>query len=329
MAAPSFASRYGASINWFPGHMAKTSRLLAEHGKKCDVIVEVRDARVPFSSGNPMMDGLTSGTGGALSGKPRLLVLNKADLANEALQPRVAAILHSQGYQTVFMSADPRRGRTDRGLRKLLSLIDAIPARHAGFRAVGALMLVVGIPNVGKSSLINAVRTFNKVHDTGRASVAPTPGHTRQVSALKVRHTPPLYLYDTPGVLMPRIPDVEVGVRLAVTTAIREAAVPAIVQAEYLLYYFAIVGSERYVTSLGLSRAYSEDEVEECLADLAARLGCKKAGGEYDLDTAARYFVRAFQEGDLGRYTLDYVSPQECAEGGAGPVHTRVQSEGC
>jgi ribosome biogenesis GTPase A len=303
--AAGFASRYGGSVNWFPGHMAKTAKVLESHASACDVVIEVRDARVPFTSGNPMLGTGRGAT--SLSTKPRIVVLNKADLANDQLQGRVLATLAAQGHEGVFLSADGRRGgRPHVGVSRLLALVDAVRTPASKFNAVGAVMLVVGIPNVGKSSLINAVRTVTGMGGAA-ASTAPTPGHTRHVTALRVRHTPALYLFDSPGVLMPRIPDVESGLKLAVTTAVREAAVPPVVQAEYLLYLFASMGTTRYVQGLGLPRPYSEDEVEEALAHIATASGSMLPGGKPDLNAAARRMIRAFQDGSLGRYTLDYV----------------------
>ena len=163
--------------------------------------------------------------------------------------------------------------------------------------------------------------------------VAPTPGWTRAVRTLRVRRDPPLYLLDSPGVMPPRVPDVETGLKLAVTAAISAAAgPPARVQAEFLLFHFATVGATRFASALGLSRPFGEEDVELCLAELAAKLGLRRGaagagedgggrrpgeaggraetfGAEYDLDAAARHLVRAFQEGRLGRYTLDYVPP--------------------
>jgi len=107
--------------------------------------------------------------------------------------------------------------------------------------------------------------------------------------------------------MMPRLADVEVGLKLTVSHAIRDAFVPHAVQAEYLLYAFASMGATGYVKALGLSRGYGENEVEACLEELAGKLGAKRPGGLFDTDAAALHFVKAYQEGKLGKHTLDYL----------------------
>jgi ribosome biogenesis GTPase A len=346
-----FRSRYGATASWFPGHMATAARALASAVRAADVVIEVRDARVPFSSSNPLLDAVGAGgfgSGGAherARDKPRVVVFNKADLADPQLQRRVAAHEAARsgggggGRASVFCSAN--RGAN---VAALLRAVDAVPDVRATslFRSAGAVMVVVGVPNAGKSSLINALRGATGCTQSRGASTAPTPGWTRAVSTLRVRRDPPLYLLDSPGVMPPRVPDVETGLKLAVTAAISAAAgPPARVQAEFLLFHFATVGSRRFADTLGLSRAYGAEDVEECLAELAAKLGLRRSarggrggggggggggveaaeeaalgdgcgdvhGGDFDLDAAARHLVRAFQDGRLGRYTLDYVPP--------------------
>jgi ribosome biogenesis GTPase A len=301
--------------------MAKATRQLAELIKTADVVLEVRDARVPFSSANPLLDSLSRMGDGRP--RPRVVVFNKADLANEQLQSRVAAVEAAKGFEPLFASAD--RGTN---VGKLLRVVDsvkeradsartgggsgggssaAVPSSSSSFRTAGALMVIVGIPNAGKSTLINALRTAGGFTQGKGVATAPTPGFTRNVSTVRVRRSPALYLCDSPGVMMPRIADVETGLKLAVTTALRDMAVPPLVMAEYLLYYFATIGSERFVGASGLSRAYDETGVEAAMGELASRHGMKRPGGGLDLDAAARTFVRDFQEGKMGRYTLDYV----------------------
>jgi ribosome biogenesis GTPase A len=298
-----FSSRYGGAINWFPGHMHKTTTHLAMKVKQADVVVEVRDARVPWSSANPLLDNLCQSAGRP---KPRIVIFNKTDLANEQLQSTVKRQIESQGNTAIFTSATY-------GIKvgKLLSIIDSYPSKAARFTSVGSTVLIVGVPNTGKSSIINALRKLSGGILGNGAKAGAAPGITRSVGTIQIRHNPPVYVFDSPGVMPPRIDNVEIGLRLALVNAIPEARVPFSVLAEYLLFLFHSIGTGKFAQNFDLSKAFTEDEVELMLTEIANRFHLKTAGGQLDTEGAARAFVRSFQVGDMGKYTLDPIHGSE------------------
>jgi len=298
--------------------MGKATSELAARVRGCDVVLEVRDARVPFSSANPLLDGLCAS-------RPRLVVLNKADLAAEQLAPRVRAELARQGLACHFTTA-VRGGN----VAALVAALDAVVAgaaagtARASFSTTGAVALVVGLPNTGKSTLINAVRAASR--DGGElkkgARTGAQPGVTRSVSLLCVRAAPPLYLADSPGVMPPRVDSVEAGLKLLLTGAVQVGAgdiLPSS-QVQWLLGFWQARRALRFAEALGLARPpqdYTPEDAPLMLQELALRLHLRGPQGEPDLEAAARHVIKAFAAGKLGRYTLDDVP---LGEGGGGAL---------
>lgn len=320
--AEPFSSRFGASLSWFPGHMMKAAVAITERARDADVIVEVRDARAPLTTS-------AAAPGASSVGKPRLIILNKADLCPPELAVRASATIAAEagpGARLTVLCASLRGGGggSERSYaRAIIAAADALPSRAASFRVAGRTLLVLGMSNVGKSSLINALRSSGgssgssrRDHLSAGAATGAAPGITRSVRTLLVRAQPPVYVFDTPGVVPPRVASVDAGMRLLLCGVLPEAAAPAVVQAEFLLHFFyqqqLAYGLRdrggilpRYASALRLRRAYPPDDVEQCLGDLAVILGARVRGGGPCLDSAARHFVREFQRGALGQYCLD------------------------
>lgn len=280
------------SIQWFPGHMTKARRLLEEQIKIVDAVIELRDARIPFSSANPLLDTM-------LDGLPRLLALTKTDLAIEHCTERFIAYFAREGL--VAAKVNPRDNRGAKELLRQLELLAApvLPRDRASGRALrGARVLVAGIPNVGKSSLINAF--------CGRA--AARTGALPGVTLAKQWITLPdgNQIFDTPGLLWPRLDDAEVAFRLAVTGAVGSAGFDVLDLSVRLISFLAADFPGTLERHFRLSQGLSLSGIE-ALEALGRKRGCLEAGGKVNVVRASEILLREFREGKMGRVTLDKV----------------------
>lgn len=278
-----------AYIQWFPGHMARTRRKIKESLPLIDVVVEIVDARIPLASRNPELDSLTGR-------KPRLIVLNKADLADEAATRRWVAYFRSRGLAALPVDCKSGRGcnQFQPALRELLhDLLEKWESKGAN-RTIRAM--VVGIPNVGKSSFIN------RMNRGGKAKVEDRPGVTRMNQWFVTEDG--IQLLDTPGVLWPKFEDQNVAMRLAFTGAIKDQVLNMEEMACELLGIlregYAPLLTERYK----LTEPLNEDNWE-LLQEVGRRRGMLVSGGEVDTERAAITILDEYRGGKLGRITLE------------------------
>ena len=280
------------NLSWFPGHMSKTRRMITAEIKHMDAVCEILDARIPLSSRNPDVDELTAG-------KPRLVVLNRVDQADPGETRRWAAYFRGKGYAVLEANAKGGAGTAQfaAAVRELLR--DKLAA-WADRGQVGRTVriMVLGIPNVGKSTFIN------KVAHRKTARAEDRPGVTRSKQWVPVDST--LELLDTPGILWPRFDDPEVGKRLAFTGAIKDDVVDMEALACCLMDYL----SRRYAPVLA-ERYKIEVEPEDSGYDLLEKAGRKRGflmrGAQVDTQRMARVLLDEFRGGKLGRFTLETV----------------------
>lgn len=281
-------------IQWFPGHMAKAKRQVQEALKLVDVAIELLDARIPISSSNPMIDEI-------LGNKPRLIILNKSDLADPSMTKQWLKVLEGPGVKAVAM--DTMKGE---GLKEVPKAAAALVAEQMeklaakGRRPRAIRCMVLGIPNVGKSSFINRL-VGRKATKTG-----DLPGVTKGQQWIRTQGF--LDLLDTPGILWPKFDDMEVGFRLAVTGAIKEQVFDYYEVALKLLQWLvdqnpALIKSRYKLTELN-------EGMPELLNQIGAKRGMLQAGGVVDELKAAQLILKEFREGILGRYTLDVPSSE-------------------
>eukprot|EP00249_Psilotum_nudum_P006328 c19641_g1_i1 orf=379-1533(-) len=213
-------------INWYPGHMASANRQIRERLRVIDLVLEVRDARIPLSSGNEEFQEL-------FCRKRRLIVLNKSDLANANLMPKWKDYFETMDQRIAFVNAHNRESVKLMLQEVRLCLKDAIEKRPT------LLIMVVGIPNSGKSALINAMHIIGHSSSSQeklkKATVGPLPGVTVDMAGFKIGHQPSIYVLDTPGVLVPNIRDLDTGLKLALTGAVKDSVVGEERLARYLL----------------------------------------------------------------------------------------------
>ncbi|CAH8392857.1 unnamed protein product [Eruca vesicaria subsp. sativa] len=222
----SFAKEAGA-INWFPGHMAAATRAIRNRLKLSDLVIEVRDARIPLSSANEDLQP-------QLSAKRRIIALNKKDLANPNVLNKWSHYFESKKQDCVAINAHSRSS-----VKKLLDLVE-FKLKEVIAREPTLLVMVVGVPNVGKSALINSVHQiaatrFPAQDRLKRATVGPLPGVTQDIAGFKIAHRPSIYVLDSPGVLVPNIPDIETGLKLALSGSVKDSVVGEERLAQYFL----------------------------------------------------------------------------------------------
>lgn len=283
------------NLQWFPGHMSKTRRMISENLKLVDVVVELLDARLPLSSRNPEIDKI-------LNQKPRVLVLNKADLANEKVTKEWLAWFEAQGL--VAIALDSQSGK---GFSAFSPAIDKVMRekmerdRAKGIGKHSVRLMVVGIPNVGKSSFINRLsgRSATKTGDR--------PGITQTKQWIRIAGK--YELLDTPGILWPKFEDPEVGKRIAFTGGIKDEIIDVEELACILLSFLV----SNYSDALQVRYKLSEDDVKDdsftVLERIGRKRGCVISGGEIDTLRASNLLLDDFRSGKLGNITLE--SPEQ------------------
>lgn len=281
------------TVQWFPGHMAKTRRQIKESLPLVDAVTELLDARVPLSSRNPELNEL-------IANKPHIVLLNKCDMADEAASRRWKAWFDGRGTPALAVDCRSGRGLNAYGetVRKLLQ--DKIQSNiEKGMPGRALRMMVVGIPNTGKSSFIN------RMAGRSRAKVADKPGVTRQNQWFAIGGG--IELLDTPGVLWPKFDDPEVGNRLAFIGSVKDEVVDVETLAVRLL---AVLGAQ-YRDRLCDRYKLGEAAVAECgpygLLELIGRKrGMLVRGGEIDTERASAMLLDEYRAGRLGRITLEF-----------------------
>lgn len=277
------------NLQWYPGHMAKTRRMIEDNLKLIDVVVEILDARIPFSGRNPNFDDI-------IKNKPRLLVLNKADLADKNRTAQWLEWYKSQGFKVIPISCATGSG-INTVLNEARALIrDKIDREKEKGRNRTLKIMMVGIPNVGKSSLINRL--------IGKASTktGDKPGVTRGKQWLRIKGD--TELLDTPGILPPKFEDQAVAMRLAYTGAIKDE----IMNTELLAYSLCEYLRDNYADAL--CTRYKLDSVSglegyEILEKIGKNRGFVISGGEIDMERAANMILDELRGAKIGKITLE------------------------
>lgn len=278
------------NINWFPGHMKKTRELIQEHLKMVDVVVELLDARIPLSSRNPEIDAI-------VGNKPRIIILNKADLSSESANQIWLDYFKKQGIPTLLMDQNKNKSAA-----KVIGMANDIMKekierlKEKGVNHITAKIMIVGIPNVGKSTLINAL--------AGRksAQTGDRPGVTKNKQWVKLKGN--LEMLDTPGILWPKFEDKEVAMNLAFTGAIKDEIMD--IETLSLRLIERIIQIDKSLLEERYKIEVVEDNALETMERIGVKRGCILRSREIDYTRVANIILDEFRRASIGRMVLEY-----------------------
>ena len=289
------------NINWYPGHMAKTRREIIEDLKLIDVVIELLDSRIPLSSRNPDIAEITKN-------KDRIIVLNKSDLSDKKENDKWVSYFNQNGL--IAIECDSNSGR---GINEVLRAIEKLKEKelqeYASKGRIGRKIraMILGIPNVGKSSFIN------RVSKTNRLEVGNKPGVTKKKQWIRINEK--IELLDTPGVLWPKLDNEKVALNLAYTGSIKDEILPQIEIAyqllKYLLENYKGNISERYKLSIDyIDEILCQNQPEnfniyEIMQEIGKKRGAIVSGGQVEDEKVARIILDDFRSGKLGKITLE------------------------
>lgn len=280
------------NIQWFPGHMTKTKRQIQASLKLVDAVAEILDARIPLSSKNPDLQKL-------IQNKPKVVLLNKCDMANQTATSRWIDYYASQGITAIAVDC-----KSGKGLNKFAPAVNnVLSERRERLKAKGMVnpmlrIMIVGIPNVGKSSFINRVAKQN------RAKVEDRPGVTRGNQWYSIAKN--IEMLDTPGVLWPKFDDKIVGERLAFTGAVKDQILDTELLAVRLLDFLRSLKPADFIARFKLEDIDLDAiDSHELLNVIGKKRGMLISGGEINTERAAIMLLDEFRSGKLGRITLE------------------------
>ncbi|MDF2532112.1 MAG: ribosome biosis GTP-binding protein YlqF [Clostridia bacterium] len=285
------------NIQWYPGHMTRAKRKIAEDLKLVDVVIELVDARIPMSSRNPDVDQI-------VGGKPRIIVLNKSDLSDENANRLWIRYYTSNNTKVILANSIKGTGLKEATTAAKLLMkekIDRLKSKGLLVKTIRAL--IIGIPNVGKSTLIN------KMAGRAVAQTGDRPGVTKAKQWIKIN--PELELLDTPGILWPKFKDEQVALNLAFTGAIKDDILDVYELGIKLLERFQKDFFNNLKEKYKLDDSHKEMSVYDLFNEIGKKRGCMIAGGEIDIRRVAVLLLDDFRGGRIGKITLELPPEKE------------------